>query len=32
MELRQFFTEDAIDLALGGNSKDEILKELIALL
>jgi mannitol/fructose-specific phosphotransferase system IIA component (Ntr-type) len=32
MELRQFFTEDAIDLALKGNSKDEILKELIALL
>jgi len=32
MELRQFFTEDAIDLALGGTTKDEILKELIALL
>ncbi len=32
MELRQFFTEDAIDLALQGSSKDEILKELIALL
>jgi PTS system nitrogen regulatory IIA component len=32
MELRQFFTEDAIDLALAGTTKDEILKELIALL
>ena len=32
MELRQFFTEDAIDLALSGTTKDEILKELIALL
>ena len=32
MELRQFFTEDAIDLALNGTTKDEILKELIALL
>jgi mannitol/fructose-specific phosphotransferase system IIA component (Ntr-type) len=32
MELRQFFTEDAIDLALEGTTKDEILKELIALL
>jgi mannitol/fructose-specific phosphotransferase system IIA component (Ntr-type) len=32
MELRQFFTEDAIDLALKGTTKDEILKELIALL
>ena len=32
MELRQFFTEDAIKLDLEGNSKDEILKELIALL
>jgi mannitol/fructose-specific phosphotransferase system IIA component (Ntr-type) len=32
MELRQFFTEDAIDLALQGTTKDEILKELIALL
>lgn len=32
MELREFFTEDAIDLDLGGGSKDEILKQLIALL
>ena len=32
MELRQFFTEDAIKLELEGNSKDEILKELIDLL
>ena len=32
MELRQFFTEDAIDLSLKGTTKDEILKELIALL
>ena len=32
MELRQFFTEDAIDLALKGTTKDETLKELIALL
>src|SRR5688500_5452768 len=32
MELREFFTEDAIKLDLQGSSKDEILKELIALL
>jgi mannitol/fructose-specific phosphotransferase system IIA component (Ntr-type) len=32
MELREFFDRDAIDLDLGGHSKDEILKELIALL
>ena len=32
MELREFFTEDAINLDLKGESKDEILKELIALL
>ena len=32
MELRQFFTEDAIKLELDGSTKDEILKELIALL
>jgi mannitol/fructose-specific phosphotransferase system IIA component (Ntr-type) len=32
MELREFFTEDAIKLNLAGESKDEILKELIALL
>ncbi len=32
MELREFFTEDAIQLDLKGESKDELLKELIALL
>ena len=32
MELREFFSEDAINLELDGNSKDEILKELIGLL
>ncbi|HEX8211103.1 MAG TPA: PTS sugar transporter subunit IIA [Longimicrobium sp.] len=32
MELREFFNEDAIQLDLKGESKDEILKELIALL
>ena len=32
MELREFFSEDAIKLALQGNTKDEILKELIGLL
>ncbi|HWL41049.1 MAG TPA: PTS sugar transporter subunit IIA [Gemmatimonadaceae bacterium] len=32
MELREFFSEDAIKLDLGGSTKDEILKELIALL
>ncbi len=32
MELREFFTEGAIQLDLKGESKDEILKELIALL
>jgi mannitol/fructose-specific phosphotransferase system IIA component (Ntr-type) len=32
MELRDFFSEDAIKLELVGNTKDEILKELIALL
>jgi len=32
MELRQFFTEDAIKLELEGSTKDDILKELIALL
>jgi mannitol/fructose-specific phosphotransferase system IIA component (Ntr-type) len=32
MELRQFFTEDAIKLDLEGTSKDAILKELIGLL
>lgn len=32
MELREFFTEDAITLDLHGSSKDEILKEMIGLL
>ena len=32
MELRDFFSEDAIKLELEGNTKDEILKELISLL
>jgi mannitol/fructose-specific phosphotransferase system IIA component (Ntr-type) len=32
MELREFLSEDAIQLDLKGESKDEILKELIALL
>ncbi len=32
MELREFFTEDTIKLNLEGETKDEILKELIALL
>jgi mannitol/fructose-specific phosphotransferase system IIA component (Ntr-type) len=32
MELREFFSEDAIQLNLQGNTKDDILKELIALL
>ena len=32
MELRQFFSEDAIKLDLEGNTKDDVLKELIALL
>ena len=32
MELREFFSEDAIKLDLAGSTKDEILKELIALL
>ena len=32
MELREFFSEDAIKLELEGESKDDILKELIALL
>ncbi len=32
MELREFFTEDAIKLSLEGESKDAILRELIALL
>src|SRR5687768_829979 len=32
MELREFFSEDAIQLNLAGNSKDEVLKEMIQLL
>ena len=32
MELREFFSEDAVQLELAGTTKDEILKELIALL
>jgi len=32
MELREFFTEDAIKLDVGATSKDEVLKEMIALL
>ena len=32
MELREFFNEDAIQLDLKGESKDDILKELIGLL
>ncbi len=32
MELREFFTEDAVKLELDGTTKDEILKELISLL
>jgi PTS system nitrogen regulatory IIA component len=32
MELREFFSEDAIKLELEGGTKDEILKELIGLL
>ncbi len=32
MQLREFFAEDAINLALAGETKDDVLKELIALL
>jgi nitrogen PTS system EIIA component len=32
MELREFFSEDAIELALEADGKDDVLKELIALL
>jgi nitrogen PTS system EIIA component len=32
MELREFFTQDAVKLDLSGETKDEILKELIGLL
>ena len=32
MELREFFSEDAIQLELRGESKDDVLKELIGLL
>ena len=32
MELREFFSEEAIELDLAGETKDDVLKELIALL
>ena len=32
MELREFFSEDAIKLDIAGESKDDVLKELISLL
>ena len=32
MELREFFSEDAVELELAGTTKDEILKEMISLL
>jgi len=32
MELREFFSEDAIELNLSGSTKDDVLRELIALL
>jgi mannitol/fructose-specific phosphotransferase system IIA component (Ntr-type) len=32
MELREFFSEEAVQLELAGSTKDEILKELIGLL
>ena len=32
MELREFFSEDAIKLNLEGTTKDDVLKELIGLL
>ena len=32
MELREFFSEDAVQLNLAGTTKDEVLKELIGLL
>ncbi len=32
MELREFFSEDAVRLELQGNTKDDVLKELIGLL
>jgi mannitol/fructose-specific phosphotransferase system IIA component (Ntr-type) len=32
MELREFFSEEAVQLELQGTSKDEVLKELIGLL
>jgi len=32
MELREFFSEDVIDLDLKGETRDDVLKELIALL
>ena len=32
MELREFFSEDAVKLELEGTTKDDVLKELIGLL
>jgi hypothetical protein len=32
MELREFFSEDAIKLDLEGETKDDVLKELIGLI
>ena len=32
MELREFFSEDVVQLDLKGESKDEVLKELITVL
>jgi len=32
MQLREFFSEDAVNLSLTGDNKDDVLKELIALL
>ena len=32
MELREFFSEDVVQLSLEGSTKDEVLKELIAVL
>jgi nitrogen PTS system EIIA component len=32
MQLREFFAEDAVNLSLAGETKDDILRELIALL
>ena len=32
MELREFFSEDAIELNIAGTTKDDVLRELIGLL